>query len=202
MHEDMTDTLGGIPQNVAFIINHSTNFKTRSCGARVAREIPKIGIRSQGCRFESCQLQNLLAGKASPPLAFARAWPDPARKSQLELPAWSGTRPCCSFPSIPVFNLSILLVLPPVMPPPTASQKPAKSAAPPKAAAAAPTAAASAGSEEKRALTKPDQAKYNAEQDQVNKEIAELKTKLVSCLLRDTAQCTRASPYCESGRFS
>jgi hypothetical protein len=75
------------------------------------------------------------------------------------------------------------------MPPPTASLKPSKVNGKDAAAAKAPAAAAAsngdasaaAGSDEKRTLTKPDQAAYNAEQDQINKEIAELKSKQVSC---------------------
>lgn len=71
------------------------------------------------------------------------------------------------------------------MPPPTASQKPTKvagkDAAPSKSTAAPSTSAASASGagDEKRALTKPDQAKYNAEQDELNKQIADIKSKLV-----------------------
>ena len=72
------------------------------------------------------------------------------------------------------------------MPPPTSSQKPSAPAAAvaPKAktngtAAKAPAAPAATGEGEKR-LAKPDQAKYNAEQDELNKEIAAVKTKLVS----------------------
>ena len=79
------------------------------------------------------------------------------------------------------------------MPPPTASLKPSKSngkdATASKAAVAppAPTPAAGAatGSDEKRSLTKPDQAQYNAEQDEINKEIASIKSKLVSACLQD-----------------
>ena len=69
------------------------------------------------------------------------------------------------------------------MPPPTASLKPSKTAgkdaatAPP---APTPTAGAATGSDEKRSLTKPDQAQYNSEQDEINKEIASIKSKLVS----------------------
>lgn len=73
------------------------------------------------------------------------------------------------------------------MPPPTSSQKPNKAAAKDAPASKAPAAAAASngtstatGSAEKHsALTKPDQAKYNAEQDQINKEISELKVKQV-----------------------
>lgn len=73
------------------------------------------------------------------------------------------------------------------MPPPTASLKPSKAngkdASASKAAVAPPAstpAAAATGSDEKRSLTKPDQAQYNAEQDEINKEIASIKSKLVS----------------------
>jgi hypothetical protein len=73
------------------------------------------------------------------------------------------------------------------MPPPTSSQKPNKAAAKDAPASKAPAAAAASngtsaatGSAEKHStLTKPDQAKYNAEQDQINKEISELKVKQV-----------------------
>jgi hypothetical protein len=71
------------------------------------------------------------------------------------------------------------------MPPPTSSQKPAKAVGK-DAAVKTPAAATngaketSAGSEEKHSLTKPDQAKYNAEQDEINKEIAAVKVKMVS----------------------
>jgi hypothetical protein len=71
------------------------------------------------------------------------------------------------------------------MPPPTATQKPNKAAAK-DASAKAPAAAingakdVASGSDEKRGLTKPDQAKYNAEQDEINKEIAAVKAKKVS----------------------
>jgi hypothetical protein len=73
-------------------------------------------------------------------------------------------------------------------PPPTATQKPNKAAAkeaPVKAPAVATNGAkeVAAGSDEKRGLTKPDQAKYNAEQDQINKEIADLKAKMVSAFI-------------------
>ncbi|ODO00722.1 nuclear segregation protein Bfr1 [Cryptococcus wingfieldii CBS 7118] len=54
------------------------------------------------------------------------------------------------------------------MPPPTATQKPT-----------APAPAKKDGEDKKSTqLTKPDQSKYNAEQDTINKEIAEVKTKL------------------------
>jgi hypothetical protein len=71
------------------------------------------------------------------------------------------------------------------MPPPTSSQKPNKAIAkdaPTKAPAAATNGAANGAKEvdEKRGLTKPDQAKYNAEQDEINKEIAAVKAKMVS----------------------
>lgn len=71
------------------------------------------------------------------------------------------------------------------MPPPTASLKPTKPAAKDASASIAPAASdptgstTANGSDEKRALTKPDQAQYNAEQDETNKEIAAIKTKLV-----------------------
>jgi hypothetical protein len=72
------------------------------------------------------------------------------------------------------------------MPPPTATQKPTKAAAK-DGSVKAPTASANgangaaAGSDEKKTgFTKPDQAKYNAEQDEINKEIAAVKTKMVS----------------------
>jgi hypothetical protein len=60
------------------------------------------------------------------------------------------------------------------MPPPTSSQKPNK--------AVVKDAATNGAKEvdEKRGLTKPDQAKYNAEQDEINKEIAAVKAKMVS----------------------
>jgi hypothetical protein len=75
------------------------------------------------------------------------------------------------------------------MPPPTSSQKPNKAAAkdaPTKAPAAATNGAANGAKEvdEKRGLTKPDQAKYNAEQDEINKEIAAVKAKMVSTFYR------------------
>jgi hypothetical protein len=79
------------------------------------------------------------------------------------------------------------------MPPPTTSQKPNKAAAkdaPIKAPAAATNGATngakevSTASDEKRGLTKPDQAKYNAEQDEINKEIAAVKAKMVSISLK------------------
>lgn len=70
------------------------------------------------------------------------------------------------------------------MPPPTSSQKPNKAAAK-EASVKAPAAATNgakevATSESKSGLTKPDQAKYNAEQDEINKEIAAVKAKMVS----------------------
>jgi hypothetical protein len=78
------------------------------------------------------------------------------------------------------------------MPPPTTSQKPTKAAAkdaPTKAPAAATNGATNGtkdatASDEKRGLTKPDQAKYNAEQDEINKEIAAVKAKMVSISLK------------------
>jgi len=71
------------------------------------------------------------------------------------------------------------------MPPPTSSQKPNKAVAkdaPSKAPAAATNGVTNGAKEvdEKRGLTKPDQAKYNAEQDEINKEIAAVKAKMVS----------------------
>lgn len=66
------------------------------------------------------------------------------------------------------------------MPPTTSSQKPgpklaaASAASNGKAPAAAPAANAEEGS------GKPDQDKYNAEQDAINQEIAAVKAKLVS----------------------
>ena len=65
------------------------------------------------------------------------------------------------------------------MPPPTSTLKPKKEtngAVPP---APTPTSGASAD----KSLSKPDQAKYNAEQDAINKDIAGVKAKLVSWLL-------------------
>jgi hypothetical protein len=59
------------------------------------------------------------------------------------------------------------------MPPPTASQKPAKLNGNGAKAEAKPAA-------EEEHSGKPDQNKYNAEQDALNKEIAALKTKQVS----------------------
>lgn len=75
------------------------------------------------------------------------------------------------------------------MPPPTASQKPNKAGvkdAPVKAPAATTNGAkeVATGSEEKRGLTKPDQAKYNAEQDEINKEITAVKAKMVGAASR------------------
>jgi hypothetical protein len=74
-----------------------------------------------------------------------------------------------------------------VMPPPTSSQKPNKAVAKDAPAKAPAAAAAINGAtngakevDEKRGLTKPDQAKYNAEQDEINKEIAAVKAKMVS----------------------
>ncbi|WVF68614.1 hypothetical protein IAT40_003384 [Kwoniella sp. CBS 6097] len=65
------------------------------------------------------------------------------------------------------------------MPPPTASQKPTK------ANGSAPAAASSAGAATKSSsggaagqLAKPDQKAYNAEQDELNKQIAEVKSKV------------------------
>jgi hypothetical protein len=73
------------------------------------------------------------------------------------------------------------------MPPPTSSQKPNKAVAKDAPAKAPAAAAAINGAtngakevDEKRGLTKPDQAKYNAEQDEINKEIAAVKAKMVS----------------------
>lgn len=78
------------------------------------------------------------------------------------------------------------------MPPPTASQKPTKASAKSAHAAAASSNANANGSaigsadKEKTGasgqLAKPDQAKYNAEQDEINKEIAAVKAKLVGAL--------------------
>lgn len=68
------------------------------------------------------------------------------------------------------------------MPPPTASQKPAKGTVPPtNGKAAVPSASKAAAADDDHVGGKPDQAKYNAEQDALNKEIAGVKTKLVSC---------------------
>jgi hypothetical protein len=69
------------------------------------------------------------------------------------------------------------------MPPPTSSLKPgpAKSNGAKTAAASVPTAdSGAAGAEERKTVGKPDKTTYDAEQDAVNKEIAEVKTKLVS----------------------
>lgn len=65
------------------------------------------------------------------------------------------------------------------MPPPTASQKPT-AAKGNGTNGAAPKAAAAATADEHTG--KPDQAKYNADQDALNKEIAAVKAKLVSRL--------------------
>lgn len=71
------------------------------------------------------------------------------------------------------------------MPPPTASQKPTKLNG--KTAEAAP---AKPHAEEEHS-GKPDQTKYNAEQDKLNAEIAALKTKQVSW---DGARIARGVP--------
>jgi len=63
------------------------------------------------------------------------------------------------------------------MPPPTASQKPSAAKANGSNSNGA-TKAAAAHSEEH--VGKPDQQKYNEEQDALNKEIAAVKAKLVS----------------------
>ncbi|KAL7424948.1 multicopy suppressor of BFA (Brefeldin A) [Cryptotrichosporon argae] len=60
------------------------------------------------------------------------------------------------------------------MPPPTASQKPPKLA--PEIGTAAPKKGGAAAGEDR--VSKPDQAKYNAEQDALNKQIADVKAKL------------------------
>lgn len=70
------------------------------------------------------------------------------------------------------------------MPPPTASQKPAGKTATNGNAAAAPAQAAKGAADHDEHSGKPDQAKYNAEQDAVNKEIAAVKAKLVSLIVR------------------
>jgi hypothetical protein len=90
------------------------------------------------------------------------------------------------------------------MPPPTSSQKPNKAVAkdaPAKApAAAAATNGATNGAkevDEKRGLTKPDQAKYNAEQDEINKEIAAVKAKMVSHPKKNARAWTDGIGRCE-----
>ena len=86
---------------------------------------------------------------------------------------------------VPSLTILVCQPLSTAMPPPTATQKPTKAsgkdAAPAKPATAPSTSAASASAagDEKRALTKPDQAKYNAEQDEINKQIADVKSKVV-----------------------
>lgn len=74
------------------------------------------------------------------------------------------------------------------MPPPTSSQKPAGKAA---AAPANGKAPAKAAEHHDDVGGKPDQAKYNAEQDALNKEIAGVKTKLVSRLSLGSAVAVR-----------
>jgi len=61
------------------------------------------------------------------------------------------------------------------MPPPTSSLKPTAA----KKESNGSAAAASTG-DKSAPISKPDQAKYNAEQDALNKEIAAVKTKVVS----------------------
>lgn len=80
---------------------------------------------------------------------------------------------------LPFSCIHIPLKTIPAMPPPTSSLKP--NAKPVKTNGAS-DAAAGAGEEKKSTggWTKPDQAKYNADQDAVNKEIAAVKQKLVS----------------------
>jgi hypothetical protein len=65
------------------------------------------------------------------------------------------------------------------MPPPTSSLKPNAAAAKKENGASNGTSKEAAG-EDKKFVGKPDQAKYNAEQDALNKEIAAVKSKLVS----------------------
>jgi hypothetical protein len=70
------------------------------------------------------------------------------------------------------------------MPPPTSSLKPAAAGktgatAKPEAGASAPSKSAAAPAGERTTLAKPDKSSYDAEQDALNKEIAEIKTKLV-----------------------
>ncbi|OCF37100.1 nuclear segregation protein Bfr1 [Kwoniella heveanensis CBS 569] len=66
------------------------------------------------------------------------------------------------------------------MPPPTASQKPAKTngSAPAAAASSGATAKSSSGGGAAGQLAKPDQKAYNAEQDELNKQIADVKSKI------------------------
>lgn len=68
------------------------------------------------------------------------------------------------------------------MPPPTSSLKPgpAKSNGAKTAAIPASADSGAAGAEERKTVGKPDKTTYDAEQDALNKEIAEVKTKLVS----------------------
>lgn len=67
------------------------------------------------------------------------------------------------------------------MPPPTSSLKPNAPAAPAKGANGSSNGAAKdAAGDDKKFVGRPDQAKYNADQDAVNKEIAAVKSKLVS----------------------
>jgi hypothetical protein len=70
------------------------------------------------------------------------------------------------------------------MPPPTSSLKPAAGGKINGLAAVAKNgatpAAGATGGEERKFVGKPDKATYDAEQDGFNKEIAEVKTKLVS----------------------
>lgn len=73
------------------------------------------------------------------------------------------------------------------MPPPTSSLKPAaagkangSSKPEVKTAAAAPAKTAGDSGEKRTTVAKPDKAAYDAEQDAANKEIADIKTKLVS----------------------
>lgn len=69
------------------------------------------------------------------------------------------------------------------MPPPTSSLKPTAA----KPASDAGNGAKATGDKKSGGqLAKPDQSKYNAEQDEINKEIAVVKEKIVSVYMADT----------------
>jgi hypothetical protein len=78
-----------------------------------------------------------------------------------------------TFTSLPPHNLY-------TMPPPTSSLKPNAKKETNGAPALAPVVGTGSTGEKSAPSSKPDQAKYNAEQDSLNKEIAVIKTKLVS----------------------
>lgn len=127
-------------------------------------------------RIAWCQARHTIPRRSQLRAAWSKGRSSPASRAKAERKSRTTTQQ-----SLNTSNLLEHTVLD-TMPPTTASQKPGPklSAAPAAASNGKAAGAASAAATGDEFSGKPDQEKYNAEQDAINSEIATVKSKLVS----------------------